>query len=99
MVDRARYVFQLSAWNELAGVDDFYTLFYFVRNDGKPDIEIIGKCGVSAAAECRPWPRAFQRTRVVQRPSSAALLTRRCAPTLQRTSTGGSSLHACPTRR
>lgn len=42
MVDRARYVFKLSAWNELAGVDDFFTLFYFVRNDGKTDIEIIG---------------------------------------------------------
>lgn len=41
MVDRACYSFKLSAWNELAGVDDFYSLFYYIRNDGVPEIEIF----------------------------------------------------------
>ena len=40
MVDRARYCFKLTAWNELAGVDDAFLLIYYVRNDGSNDIEI-----------------------------------------------------------
>ena len=31
MVDRARYCFKLTAWNELAGVDDSFLLIYYVR--------------------------------------------------------------------
>jgi hypothetical protein len=40
MVDIARYAFRLSAWNELAGVDDSFILLYYVKNDGTSDIEI-----------------------------------------------------------
>lgn len=41
MADRERYVFRLTAWNELAGVDDTFTLFYFIKNDGRVDVEIL----------------------------------------------------------
>jgi hypothetical protein len=40
MVDIARYAFRLTAWNELAGVDDVFILLYFVKNDGTAEIEI-----------------------------------------------------------
>jgi hypothetical protein len=41
MVDRERLCFRLSAYNELAGVDDKFVLFYFIRNDERVDIEIM----------------------------------------------------------
>lgn len=40
MVDIARYAFRLSAWNELAGVDDIFVLIYYVKNNGTAEIEI-----------------------------------------------------------
>ena len=36
MVDRARYCFKLTAWNELAGVDDSFLLIYYVRRRPPP---------------------------------------------------------------
>lgn len=41
MVDSERLCFGLSAWNELAGVDDKFTLFLYTRNNGKSEIEIV----------------------------------------------------------
>jgi len=43
MVDRERFCFSLSAYNELAGVDDHFTLFFFIRNDERIEIEIMDK--------------------------------------------------------
>jgi len=43
MVDIARYAFRLSAWNELAGVDDIFVLIYYVKNNGTTEIEISSK--------------------------------------------------------
>ena len=40
-MDVCRYAFRLEITNELAGVIDAYRLFYYVRRDGKDDIEII----------------------------------------------------------
>jgi hypothetical protein len=51
MVDIARYAFRLSAWNELAGVDDSFILLYYVKNDGTSDIEIA-----SASHPSRTFP-------------------------------------------
>ena len=41
MVDVARYAFLLASWNELGGVDDHFTLFYYARNNNTTDIEIV----------------------------------------------------------
>jgi hypothetical protein len=63
MVDRARYNFRLSQFNELAAADDLFSLSYFVRNNGETDIEIIGECAcgprLPSACACSSWGCCF----------------------------------------
>jgi hypothetical protein len=76
MVDIARYAFRLSAWNELAGVDDSFILLYYVKNDGTSDIEIA-----SASSHPLGHSLSLQRTGNPHRaPSSAASPPARSRP-------------------
>ncbi len=58
MVDIARYAFRLSAWNELAGVDDIFILMYYVKNDGTSEIEIASASVVFCCRDRRLLVRA-----------------------------------------
>ena len=58
MVDQARYAFKLSAWNELAGVDDHFVLHYFRKNNGSSDVEIMGAKRKQLARIAYPHLRA-----------------------------------------
>lgn len=73
--DTARYAFRLAQWNELAGVDSFFTLFYFVTNAGRTDIEIIGAPPAVAAAPAASPPLTRPRP---QSSSTAASSSRAC---------------------
>jgi len=40
-MDSARYAFKLTHFNELAAIDDPYQLLYYVRRDGRDEVELL----------------------------------------------------------